>query len=130
MNALGRLRAEGRMRTFSEEEELDAVVIGTGAGGAPILAELAAAGLRVAALEAGPWWDAPAEQLASERRGVGHVAEANLGPGEIALRRPFVGGSEDAGARASQADDVMTAPDQLAHRALADVAGGADDEDP
>jgi choline dehydrogenase-like flavoprotein len=53
MNALGRLRAEGKMRTFAADEEVDAVVVGTGAGGAPILSELAAAGLRVVALEAG-----------------------------------------------------------------------------
>ena len=66
MNPLGVLRAEGKMRAFAEDEVLDAVVIGTGAGGAPILAELAAAGLRVVALEAGPWWDAPAEQLATD----------------------------------------------------------------
>ena len=36
-------------------DEVDCVVIGTGAGGAPLLARLAAAGLRVVALEAGPW---------------------------------------------------------------------------
>ncbi|QDA60313.1 GMC family oxidoreductase [Hymenobacter jejuensis] len=36
-------------------EEVDCVVIGTGAGGAPLLARLAMAGLKVVALEAGPW---------------------------------------------------------------------------
>ncbi|MBJ7518973.1 MAG: GMC family oxidoreductase [Solirubrobacteraceae bacterium] len=36
----------------------DACVIGTGAGGAPVAAELAAAGLRVAMLEEGAWHDA------------------------------------------------------------------------
>ncbi|HEX8425583.1 GMC family oxidoreductase [Hymenobacter sp.] len=35
-------------------EEVDCVVIGTGAGGAPLLARLAMAGLKVVALEAGP----------------------------------------------------------------------------
>ncbi|MCJ2013794.1 GMC family oxidoreductase [Methylobacterium sp. J-076] len=42
------------MRTYSEDDTVDAVVVGTGAGGAPLLARLAAAGLRVVALEAGP----------------------------------------------------------------------------
>ncbi|WP_440710191.1 GMC family oxidoreductase [Herbiconiux sp. YIM B11900] len=45
------------MRTHSTETVVDAVVIGTGAGGAPILASLAARGLSVVALEAGPHFD-------------------------------------------------------------------------
>jgi choline dehydrogenase-like flavoprotein len=45
------------MRTYAETEEVDAVVIGTGAGGAPILARLAQAGLSVVALEAGRNWE-------------------------------------------------------------------------
>ncbi|MEL6063787.1 GMC family oxidoreductase [Methylobacterium sp. DCY52] len=42
------------MRSFREDEVVDAVIVGTGAGGAPLLARLAAAGLKVVALEAGP----------------------------------------------------------------------------
>lgn len=42
------------MRTYREDEVVDAVIVGTGAGGAPLLARLAAAGLKVVALEAGP----------------------------------------------------------------------------
>ncbi len=42
------------MRTYAVDDTVDAVVIGTGAGGAPVLAKLAAAGLSVVALEAGP----------------------------------------------------------------------------
>jgi choline dehydrogenase-like flavoprotein len=38
-------------------DEVDCVVIGLGAGGAPLLARLAQAGLKVVALEAGPWHD-------------------------------------------------------------------------
>ena len=41
------------MKHYSPDEVVDAVVIGTGAGGAPIMARLAAAGLSVVALEAG-----------------------------------------------------------------------------
>ena len=54
------------MRRFDDEEELDAVVIGTGAGGSPLLAKLAAAGRRVVALEAGRWFDAPGEEFATD----------------------------------------------------------------
>ncbi len=42
---------------YSTDEVVDVVVVGTGAGGAPLLAELAAAGLKVVALEAGPNFD-------------------------------------------------------------------------
>lgn len=46
------------MRCFAPGETVDAVVVGTGAGGAPFLARLAQAGLSVVALEAGPHWAA------------------------------------------------------------------------
>ncbi len=45
---------------------VDVVIIGTGAGGAPILARLARAGLSVVALEAGKQWD-PAQFPTDER---------------------------------------------------------------
>jgi choline dehydrogenase-like flavoprotein len=56
------------MKRYPEGESVDAVVIGTGAGGAPLLARLASAGLRVVALEAGRNWtpeDYPADELAA-----------------------------------------------------------------
>lgn len=46
------------MQLFSNEEVVDAVVIGTGAGGAPLMARLAKAGLSIVALEAGKHWAA------------------------------------------------------------------------
>jgi choline dehydrogenase-like flavoprotein len=46
---------------------IDAVVIGTGAGGAPLLARLAKAGLRVVALEAGKHWN-PKQDFATDER--------------------------------------------------------------
>ncbi len=64
MNQLAHNRIS--MRRYQDDEVVDAVIIGTGAGGAPLLAKLAAAGLRVVALEAGPWWEAPAEQFATD----------------------------------------------------------------
>ncbi|MCA8833230.1 GMC family oxidoreductase [Hymenobacter pini] len=48
-------------------EEVDCVVIGTGAGGAPLLARLAMAGLKVVALEAGPRRD-PAKDYATDEK--------------------------------------------------------------
>jgi len=39
-----------------EPDEVDAVVVGLGSGGAPLAARLAQAGLSVVALEAGRWW--------------------------------------------------------------------------
>jgi len=46
---------------------IDAVVVGTGAGGAPLLARLAKAGLSVIALEAGKFWN-PARDFATDER--------------------------------------------------------------
>jgi choline dehydrogenase-like flavoprotein len=40
------------MRQYANNEIVDAVVVGTGAGGAPLLARLAKAGLKIVALEA------------------------------------------------------------------------------
>lgn len=54
-------------RRYAEAEPVDAVVIGTGAGGAPVLARLAHAGLRVVALEAGRQWH-PAADFATDER--------------------------------------------------------------
>lgn len=58
----------GSMRCHDERDVVDAVVIGTGAGGAPLLASLAARGLRVVALEAGRNWE-PDEHTADETEG-------------------------------------------------------------
>ncbi len=54
-----------RMNTYAHSEEVDAVVIGTGAGGAPLLARLAAAGLKVVAIEAGRNWS-PGNDFATD----------------------------------------------------------------
>ena len=54
-----------RMQRHGANDIVDAVVIGTGAGGAPLLARLAKAGLRVVALEAGRNWS-PGEHTPDE----------------------------------------------------------------
>ena len=53
------------MQSYSENEVIDVVVIGTGAGGAPLLSRLAKAGLKVVALEAGKYWN-PTEDFATD----------------------------------------------------------------
>ncbi|WP_314649821.1 GMC family oxidoreductase [uncultured Microbacterium sp.] len=53
------------MKTYDHSDEVDVVVVGTGAGGAPLLARLAERGLRVVAIEAGPNHD-PAEYTPDE----------------------------------------------------------------
>lgn len=55
------------MGKYSNSEIVDAVVIGTGAGGAPIISRLARAGLKVVALEAGRHWD-PQNEFATDER--------------------------------------------------------------
>lgn len=50
---------------FAGDDEVDAVVVGTGAGGGPLLARLARAGLKVVALEAGRHWQ-PARDFATD----------------------------------------------------------------
>ena len=60
------------MRTYPTHEEVDAVVVGTGAGGAPLLARLAQAGLRVVALEAGRFWS-PAHDFPTDERAQGKL---------------------------------------------------------
>ena len=48
-------------------DEVDCLIIGLGAGGAPLLARLAMAGLKVMALEAGPWHQ-PATDFATDEK--------------------------------------------------------------
>ena len=60
------------MKRYGTEEVVDAVVIGTGAGGAPLLARLATAGLSVVALEAERNWD-PATGFARDEMAQGDL---------------------------------------------------------
>lgn len=60
------------MKEFHPTHEVDVVVIGTGAGGAPALARLAAAGLSVVTLEAGHEWS-PASDFATDEAAQGRL---------------------------------------------------------
>lgn len=55
------------MRQFADDEAVDFVVVGTGAGGAPLIARLAESGFSVVGLDAGAWWR-PLEEFASDER--------------------------------------------------------------
>ncbi len=58
------LRADARR--YDDTDELDAVIVGCGAGGATMLQRLARAGWRVAALDAGPFWDPDRDWVSDE----------------------------------------------------------------
>ena len=62
-----KLHETNLLQRHGTNDVVDAVVIGTGAGGAPLLARLAQAGLSVIALEAGEHWN-PAEDFATDER--------------------------------------------------------------
>ena len=55
------------VKTYPLTETVDTVVIGTGAGGAPLMARLASAGRSVVALDAGKFWD-PARDFATDEK--------------------------------------------------------------
>ena len=57
-----------RMRRFRDEDEVDLVVVGCGAGGAVLAQRLARAGWRIVVLERGPFWD-PDEDWVSDEEG-------------------------------------------------------------
>jgi len=60
------------MRCFADGDELDLLVVGCGAGGSVLLQRLARAGWKVAALEAGPFWD-PDTDWVSDEAGSHHL---------------------------------------------------------
>ncbi|MFJ9824865.1 GMC oxidoreductase [Streptomyces sp. NPDC101160] len=60
------------MRRFDDDDEVDLVVVGCGAGGAVLTQRLAHAGWRVVCLEAGPFWD-PHRDWVSDEEGSGRL---------------------------------------------------------
>ncbi|MFC0201124.1 GMC family oxidoreductase [Paracoccus rhizosphaerae] len=53
------------MREYREDEKVDFVIVGTGAGGGTLACKLAEAGFSVVAMDAGPYWR-PLEDFASD----------------------------------------------------------------
>ena len=61
-----------RMRRFGENEEVDALIVGCGAGGGVLAQRLARRGWKVVVLEAGPFWD-PDSDWVSDEAGSHHL---------------------------------------------------------
>jgi choline dehydrogenase-like flavoprotein len=61
-----------RMRRFRDEDEVDLVVIGCGAGGGVLAQRLARAGWRIVVLDRGPFWD-PDTDWVSDEEGSHHL---------------------------------------------------------
>jgi choline dehydrogenase-like flavoprotein len=59
-------RLEVPMRRFTENEQVDYLIIGVGAAGGVLLQRLARAGFRVLGLEAGPFWDTERDWVSDE----------------------------------------------------------------
>ena len=55
------------MRRYADDDEVDLVVVGAGAGGSVLTQRLARAGWRVVCLDAGPFWDPDADWVCDER---------------------------------------------------------------
>ena len=60
------------MRRFDEDDEVDLVVVGCGAGGSVLTQRLARQGWRIVTLDAGPFWD-PDRDWVSDERGSHHL---------------------------------------------------------
>lgn len=54
------------MRTFDDDDEVDIVIIGCGAGGSTFLQRMARTGARVVALDAGPFWEPETDWVSDE----------------------------------------------------------------
>ncbi|WP_346232559.1 GMC family oxidoreductase [Parafrigoribacterium mesophilum] len=87
-------RLRENMRRFDDDDELDLVIVGCGAGGSTLLQRLARRGLRVAALDAGPFWN-PETDWVSDEAGSHHLYWTE--PRVIAGTDPVPLGSNNSG---------------------------------
>src|SRR5213080_2090183 len=62
------LPGHATMRRYGDDDQVDLVVVGCGAGGATLAQRLARKGWRIVVLEAGPFWD-PDEDWVSDEAG-------------------------------------------------------------
>ncbi len=82
------------MRRFDDDEEVDLVVVGCGAGGSTLLQRLARKGWKVVAMDAGPFWE-PETDWVSDEAGSHHLYWTE--PREIAGGDPVALGSNNSG---------------------------------
>jgi choline dehydrogenase-like flavoprotein len=61
-----------RMRHFRDDDEVDLLIVGCGAGGSVLAQRLARAGWRIVVLDRGPFWD-PDEDWVSDEEGSNHL---------------------------------------------------------
>ena len=66
------LPGEATMRRFADDDEVDLVIVGAGAGGSVLAQRLARHGWRIVILEAGPFWH-PDEDWVSDEAGSHHL---------------------------------------------------------
>lgn len=60
-------KLEWPMRHFADDDEVDYLIVGVGAGGGVLLQRLARAGFRVLGLDAGPFWDTERDWVSDEK---------------------------------------------------------------
>ncbi len=82
------------MRRYADQDEVDIVIVGCGAGGSTMLQRLARAGWRAVALDAGPFWD-PVHDWVSDEAGSHHLYWTE--PRVIAGEDPVPLGSNNSG---------------------------------
>jgi len=87
-----RLRAD--MRRFADDDEVDIVVVGAGAGGGVLTQRLARSGWTVVCLDAGPFWD-PDQDWVSDERGAHSLYWTE--PRQIGGSNPVPLGSNNSG---------------------------------
>ncbi|QAY59993.1 GMC family oxidoreductase [Microbacterium protaetiae] len=54
------------MRTFDDDDEIDLVIVGCGAGGATLLQRVARTGMSVVGMDAGPFWEPETDWVSDE----------------------------------------------------------------
>ncbi len=83
-----------KMRRFDDDDEVDIVIVGCGAGGSTMLQRLARAGWRAVAMDAGPFWE-PENDWVSDEAGSHHLYWTE--PRVIAGSDPVPLGSNNSG---------------------------------